>query len=126
MEEQALVRELGRILRSAKGWMTFLGVLSILYGAFSALSLIGLLFAWVPVWAGVVLIQAGNAARAADDGGDTAALRRAVGKLKTYFVIWGVFTLVMLLLMLPLILFGFGISIFGGVGGMSGMTTPPV
>lgn len=119
MEDNQLVRELSQPLQSGKGWLTFLGILSIVYGVFTALSIVGILVAWIPIWLGVLLIQTGNALDTARNSGDAAAMMRAMGKLKTYFVIWGVITLIGLLLSLPVMMFAFSAGMMGGVGGVS-------
>lgn len=114
MENQDLIKQISGPLYAGKGWLTFLGVLSIVYGVFMALSIVGLLFAWLPIWSGVLLIQAGNALEAARHSGDAAALTRALARLKTYFVIWGVIALVGLLLGLATVGLGFGFGLFAG------------
>lgn len=121
MEDNQLVRELSQPLHSGKGWLTFLGIVSIIYGVFTALSIIGILIAWIPIWLGVLLIQAGNALDAARTSGDPAAMIRAMNKLKTYFIIWGIITLISLLLSLPMMMFAFSVSTFSGVGAIGSM-----
>ena len=34
---------------ASKGWMKFLEIMSIVYGAFAALTIIGLIFSWAPI-----------------------------------------------------------------------------
>lgn len=121
MEDSQLVRELSQPLQSAKGWLTFLGIVSILYGIFTALSIVGILIAWLPIWLGVLLLQAGSALDAARTSGDPAAMIRAMGKLKTYFIIWGVITLISLLLSLPMMMFAFSVGTIGGMGNLGSL-----
>lgn len=99
-EDGTRIAQLAMPLYGAKGWMKFLGVLTIIYGVFAALSIVGLLIAWLPIWIGVLLYQAANATEAAVHAQDAAALTRALEKLRTYFVIMGVLTLLGLILML--------------------------
>ncbi len=93
-ERNALIRDLSQPLASGKGWIKFLGIINIIDGVFTALSLIGLLWAWVPIWLGVLLLQAGNAIERAQLAGDEAAMRLSLDKLRIYFTVQGVLLLV--------------------------------
>ena len=55
------VHTIGAPLYNAKGWMKFVGVLSIIYGVLVALSIIGILIAWLPIWIGILLFQSASA-----------------------------------------------------------------
>ena len=76
------------------GWMKFIGILNIIAGAVNALTIIGILWAWLPIWLGVVLTQAGSRAREYADKGDMASLEAMTGRLKTYFTLSGVVMIV--------------------------------
>ena len=76
------------------GWMKFIGILNIIAGAVNALTIIGILWAWLPIWLGVVLTQAGFRAREYADKGDMASLEAMTGRLKTYFTLSGVVMIV--------------------------------
>jgi len=93
-EHNALIRDLSQPLASGKGWIKFLGIINIVGGLFTALSLIGILWAWVPIWLGVLLLQAGNAIERARLAGDEAAMRLSLDKLRVYFIVQGVLFLV--------------------------------
>lgn len=95
-QESRPVHELSLPLYQAKGWLKFLGTLSILGGILQALSVIGLLWAWLPIWMGVLLFQAGASAETAR-AGDRQAFLRSLGSLKTYFVLNGVLSLLAIL-----------------------------
>ncbi len=94
------IAQLSEPLYAAKGWMKLAGVLSILYGVIMALTLIGLLVAWLPIWMGILLFQAANAIDEAHRASDEQAFLAAQAKLKTYFIITGVLALVLLALTL--------------------------
>jgi energy-coupling factor transporter transmembrane protein EcfT len=112
--EAELIRQLNTPIHSAKGWIKFLAVLMIVYGVITALTLVGLLIAWLPIWMGVVLWQAAQAADQAQIDGDRAAFLRAQYKLKTYFVITGVLALVMLVVAVAQMgMFGVGLLMHG-------------
>ena len=76
------------------GWMKFIGIMTIIGGALNALSIVGILWAWIPIWLGVVLTQAGSKAGEYADKGDTASLEAMTGKLKSYFMLCGILMIV--------------------------------
>ena len=80
-------------LYQAKGWIRFLGVMMIIVGALYAVTIIGLLFAWLPIWLGVLLFQASSRIEYAYEGGGAVSFMESLQKLKTYFIINGVVVL---------------------------------
>ena len=85
-------------LYQAKGWIRFLGVMMIVVGALYAITIIGLLFAWLPIWLGVLLFQASSRIEHAYEGGGALSFMESLQKLKTYFIVNGVVVLVSLIL----------------------------
>ncbi|HZJ81467.1 MAG TPA: DUF5362 family protein [Guyparkeria sp.] len=100
-------------LYRGKFWMQLIGVLMIIYGVLTALSIIGILIAWIPIWAGVVLMQAAGAVQRAYNGNDAQEASQVMTKLRTYFTIFGVLTLIGLLLMIISVIFGVGAGMMG-------------
>lgn len=92
--EQQLVREISAPLFAAKGWMKFLGVLMIIYGILVAITIVGLIICWLPIWIGVILFRAATAAETAQISGSKMELHEALSKLKTYFTIYGILALI--------------------------------
>ena len=92
-QENQMVQQLSLPIYQARGWLKFLGVLSIISGVGSALSIVGILFAWLPIWMGVLMFQAGSSIEPAGSFGDKFAFLRSLGSLKTYFILQGVLTL---------------------------------
>jgi hypothetical protein len=117
---QAGLRDLIEPLHRGKFWMQLTGVMLILSGVMTALSIIGLVVAWIPIWAGVVLMQAAGSASRVYTSGDPGEMKIAMGKLKTYFTIFGVLILIYLLLAVGGMILGMaGMSgMMQGVGGM--------
>jgi hypothetical protein len=76
------------------GWMKFMGIMTIIGGALQALSIFGLVIAWLPIWMGVVLTKAGSKAGEYADKGDFASLDGLTGQLKAYFTISGIMIIV--------------------------------
>lgn len=92
--EQKVVREVSLPLFSSKGWIKFLGILMIIYGAFMALTLVGIIIAWLPIWLGVLLNQTANKIEQAQISGDITAMVRSQNSLSTYFTIYGILALI--------------------------------
>jgi hypothetical protein len=63
---------------------------SIIGGALNALSIVGILWAWIPIWLGIIMVQAGSRAGEYADKGDTASLEGLTGRLKSFFTISGI------------------------------------
>ncbi|HVB84086.1 MAG TPA: DUF5362 family protein [Rhodanobacteraceae bacterium] len=105
----ATIRELSQPLAAGKGWMKFLGVMYIISGVLPALTIVGLLWAWLPIWLGIVLMQSAGAIERAQFNGDQGAFALSLDKLRLYFVILGVTMIVSLVLMAVFILFFFGV-----------------
>lgn len=97
-------------------WIKLLAVMLILGGALQALSIIGILWAWVPIWLGVLLFQAIGAAEQAAATGDADAAVRANDRLRLFFMIQGLLMLVALLLMATALMLG-GVAVLGGLLG---------
>lgn len=105
-DEQQLVREVSAPLFAAKGWMKFLGVLMIIYGVLIALTVVGIIICWLPIWIGVLLFQAATAAESTQASGSKMELYGAMSKLKTYFTIYGVLALIGLVVSIIAIFIG--------------------
>ena len=85
------------IFRS-RGWMRFLGIMSILNGVAQILTCIGALWGWLPIWQGVLLFQAASAVEQASAHGDEERLVHALDRMRLFIVITGVVTLVTLIM----------------------------
>jgi len=94
MDEQAIVKEISLPLYRAKGWMQFLGIVMIIQGVLAALTIIGIIFAWLPIWLGVLLFKAAGAADSAAFTGEKYRLIESLASIKIYFIINGVMMLI--------------------------------
>jgi hypothetical protein len=112
-EDSHLIQELSAPIYQARGWLKFLGVLSIISGVGSALSIVGIIFAWLPIWMGVLMFQAGSSIDSAGQFGDKFAFLRSLGGLKTYFVLQGVLTLLGIFLALSMVCIMFVLPLLG-------------
>jgi len=111
--ESDFVREAALPLYQSRGWMKFFGIMMILGGIPSALALVGI----IPIWQGVLLMQAASSIETAANTGQKYAFNSAMSNIKTFFVVNGVLVLIglivgvlsaCLMVILPLV----GISIF--------------
>lgn len=99
MEDQqtaTVIKELSIPLYQSRGWMKLLGVVLIINGVMLALSVVGLVICWLPIWLGVLLFKSAGFAEAAQLTGDKMQLMESLQKIKTYFVINGVLMLITL------------------------------
>jgi hypothetical protein len=80
--------------KAMAGWMKFMGIMTIVGGCLQVLTIFGIVFAWLPIWIGVVLTKAGSRAGEYADKGDFASLEGVTGQLKTYFTISGIMMIV--------------------------------
>lgn len=88
------VRRVIRPIDESRGWMKLLAVLLIIQGALAAITIIGLLIAWLPIWVGVLLWQSADRAQRASEAGDESIAVDALAKIKTIFTIYGVLALI--------------------------------
>src|SRR3972149_4546629 len=108
--QMGIIKEISFPLYNCKGWMKLVGVMSIISGVIAALTIIGILFAWLPICTGALLFQSANAIGQAYETDSKPAMTRSLSKLKTYFIIMGVITLI------GVIFWGLGFFGFLGAG----------
>jgi hypothetical protein len=112
-QDNRTVQELSVPIYQAKGWLKFLGVLSIITGIGQALSIVGILVAWLPIWMGILMFQAGSNIESAAQFGDKYAFLRSMGSLKTYFILQGVLTLLGIIFAVTMICIMFILPLLG-------------
>ncbi len=90
MEASDIVQDLQNSAVRMTGWLKFVGVVTIVSGGLAALSVVGIVFAWIPIWLGVLLMQAAARAENAKISEDPRELLQMFEKLRLYFLINGV------------------------------------
>jgi len=110
--EENLVKEISCPLFSSKGWIKFLGILMLIYGIFVAISIVGIIIAWLPIWLGVLLIQTSSRIEQAQTQGNKAALIKAQNSLSTYFTVYGVLALIGIIIGVVVIIVFFATGMF--------------
>ena len=99
-------------LYSARVWLKFIGVMFIINGVLTALSIVGIIVAWIPIWLGILLFQIAGAAEQAFLTQNEDEFLKSQTKLKTYFTITGVLMLISLVVMV----------LFLGLGGIAAIS----
>ncbi|MFQ5584705.1 MAG: DUF5362 family protein [Calditrichia bacterium] len=89
-----VLKNLKQTASDMSGWLKFLGIVNIISGALSAITIVGIIYAWLPIWMGVLLLQAGNSATNARFGGSNEELIVVMQKLKTFFILTGVLMII--------------------------------
>lgn len=104
---QGFIQQISYPLYDCKGWMKLVSVMSIIVGVIYALTIIGIIFAWLPIWIGVLLFQSASAAEDAYYHGSEYELVKSLSKLKTYFIIMGVLTLIGIIFFILFVIMAF-------------------
>jgi hypothetical protein len=107
------VRDISLPIYQCKGWMKFLAILSILDGVVCVFTLIGIIIAWLPIWVGILLWQSASSIERAAEAGDKASLVASLSKLKTYFAIQGIITLLGIVFVILVLSLGMMAAILG-------------
>ena len=81
-------------LDASAGWMKLIGTVSIIYGVITALTIIGLLIAWLPIWMGILTRKAAVQAQLAYASGDENAAIASTDSLRTIFKVQGIILLI--------------------------------
>lgn len=102
-----LIKSVSSPLYGARGWIKLLAVVALIYGVLMAISIVGLIVAWLPIWLGVLLWQSTGALEQAYLAGDTERFLYAQKKIATWFTITGIVLMLQLLLMLVVMFLGF-------------------
>ena len=103
-------------LYRAKVWLRILGIANIVIGAIYALTIIGIIVAWLPIWLGIL---ATGAAAKIDQGFQSSSpetAKQGVANLATAITIMGVLMLINIALFVLYVLF---FLIFGGLAFIS-------
>lgn len=94
VDQANVIKEVSIPIYQARGWMKLLGILNIIGGVMLAITLVGIIIAWLPIWMGVILYQAGSSSEQAYFNGDKYSLVKSLNQLKLYFTINGILALI--------------------------------
>ena len=90
------VQSISEPLYRAKGWIMFAGVMSIIQGVFTILSIWGIIICWIPIWMCAILCSVSNHLKIAFETENEHELHASMGKLATYFRVFGILAAVMI------------------------------
>ncbi|MGD9899319.1 MAG: DUF5362 family protein [Calditrichaceae bacterium] len=93
-DQTKLLNDLKISALNMSGWLKFVGIVTIIGGIIPALSIIGILIAWLPIWLGVLLWQAGSRASDAQLRNNPLELMIMLDKLRLYFVVQGILIII--------------------------------
>jgi len=85
-------------IRATVPWLKLMGVVNVIGGALGALTIWGVVFAWLPIWLGVVLLRTAQQAEVWVRSGDPAGLADLTRRLRTCFFVASVAAVVGLVL----------------------------
>jgi len=105
--EAVILNQIQQVSNGMTGWLKFLGIVNIISGALTALSLWGIIIAWLPIWLGVLLLQAATRITNARFANNEGELVQMMDKLRLYFVIQGVLIIVSIVVaIVAMVIFG--------------------
>ena len=105
---EQLVKYLCDNVAKSATWMKLLGVLLIIDGIIMLISVVGIIFCWLPVWLGVIIFKAAGDAEMANKGVPQ-QLGEYVRKINRFFLISGILALIYLVIAL-IFFFVFGLA----------------
>jgi len=105
--ESADLERIRSDIKDTRCWLKFLGILFIIDGALDALTVVGIVIAWLPIWIGVILLKADSRAADYAEKASAADLVEYHARLKGYFTLCGIFAIVLLAFV--------GILLIGGI-----------
>jgi len=111
------ITNISQPIYEAKFWLKLMGIFSILNGALMALSVFGIIIAWLPIWLGVVSLKAAKASEVAHLQADAVALLETNQRLKTAITIMGVIQLLMLITFIGSIVAVLGLGVGAAIMG---------
>jgi hypothetical protein len=97
--ENVTLQDLIGNLYEAKGWMKFIGVMMIIGGIFTAITIFGIIIAWLPIWLGVILYKSANLVEQSYLANSEEQFVEALANIKKYFTIQGIVMIVYLAFM---------------------------
>ncbi len=88
MEQQDVISDdLVYFMAESKGWLKSLGIISIISGIVSFLSVFGIIIAWLPLWQGFLLLHSANKTDDYIKEKSEIQLKETLKPIRTYFII---------------------------------------
>lgn len=104
--------------KEMSGWIKLLAIAYLVIGGIYALTIFGMVIAWILIWIGVILLRVSKSCREVASG-TFESLGNMFASLKTFFVLTGVFTIITIALSIIWFII-MGIAMIGGFLGEAG------
>ena len=104
--------------KEMKGWIKFLAIVWIICGGLYALTIIGIIVAWIPIWLGTILLKVSNNCGEVAEAKE-GSLVNMFASLKSFFLLTGIFTIISIALSFIWFII-FGIAMIVGIMGEAG------
>ncbi|MFP4458655.1 MAG: DUF5362 family protein [Candidatus Zixiibacteriota bacterium] len=104
-------------MEKLRPWLKFLGIVSIIYGALYAITIIGIIFAWIPIWLGILLLNSSKEADRLVSEQNFERMMPFIINIRKFFVITGVLFIISIAFGILAIVFYaiFGIAALAGI-----------
>lgn len=117
-------------LYEVKGWMKFLGVIYMISGILACITIFGAITGWIPIWIGHLLMKTSKSLEDGYGNNNTGELKGAVGNIGLTIKLFGILTLIgliinllmicLMVLYVAFIIFVLGAGIAGAASGSGG------
>lgn len=77
-----------------KAWLKLLGIIAIIQGILTALTIFGIIFCWIPIWLGILLLKSASEFEKYEYSDDEEAAASALENLALLFKIVGILAIV--------------------------------
>ncbi len=94
------------------GWLKFFGIVNIIAGGLQALTIVGIIIAWIPIWIGVVAMQAASFAEKAALNKNETDLIQYHNKIRFLFQLIGILIIIGIVLTVIFMIFAIMFSAF--------------
>ncbi len=107
------------------GWVKFFGIVNIIVGILEAITIIGVLIAWIPLWIGITALQAASSAEKAGLSKSESDLIQYHSKIRFLFQLIGILIILgivlsIIILIVAIVVSSFFISMLSeALGGMN-------
>lgn len=106
-------------LSRGTGWIKFLGIMTIIGGVLTALTITGIIVAWLPIWLGVTYLQAAGRISEGYQNSNTELLAQGNDKLRLAFKIIGI-TMIVYIVFFVVAFLAMGGAMIAGLAGAGG------
>lgn len=81
-------------IRATIPWLKVMGVVNVVGGGLAVLTIWGVIFAWLPIWLGIVLLKTARQAEVCAKGGNSVELTRLTRWFRTCFFVGSIAAIV--------------------------------